>query len=89
MAEVKLIHEDFESLLLEMDAPGYLCELKSREEVLKDLEKEETEPPRAGVNWPCRCMHCSAIETEIEFLEQFLLKGIACIALHPIWTEGS
>lgn len=43
--------EDFESLLLEIDAPGYLCELKYHEEVLKDLEKEETEPPRAGENW--------------------------------------
>lgn len=37
--------EDFESLLLEMDTRGYLCELKYREEVLKGLENEETEPP--------------------------------------------
>lgn len=49
-----------------------------REEDLKHIDEEEErqaqhvgedegpEPVPAGVNWWCRCMHCSAAETEIE-----------------------
>lgn len=31
-------------------------------------EDEETEPVRAGVNWWRQCVHCLAIESEIESL---------------------
>lgn len=47
------------------------------------------------VNWWCRCMHCSAPGTDIDYLCgsefkqcQFLLEKNWWIASCPIWTEG-